>query len=1220
MAKGRAALQVFLVFPLIAHRYVAQWSLPAPMISLSFGQARFTRPSKPYAMKGKKICDANEAVATIAFKTNEICAIYPITPSSPMGETADALSAAGEKNIWGDVPQIVEMQSEGGAAGAVHGALQGGALTSTFTASQGLLLMIPNMYKIAGELLPTVFHIASRTVATHALSIFGDHSDVMACKPTGFAMLFAANAQEAMDFALMAQVAALKSRVPFLHVFDGFRTSHEILKLDEIPDEVIRAMMPEEAIRAFKSRALNPEHPHVAGTAQNPDVFFQAREAANVFYARVPELVKETMLQFAALTGRKYGLFDYVGHPQAERVLVLMGSGCGAVRETVDYLLAQGEKVGAVFVRLYAPFSAKDFLKVFPEQLRKIAVLDRTKEPGSQGEPLYQDVLTAWAESGRPMPQIVGGRYGLSSKEFNPAMVKAVFEELKKENPKKHFTIGIRDDVTFTSLDYDPDFELESSNINCLFYGLGSDGTVSANKNSIKIIGETTDHFVQGYFVYDSKKAGGMTISHLRFGKQAIHSTYLIRHADFLACHQFNFLYKFPLTDKLKKGGTFLLNAPYGKDEVWDKLPRHIQQGILDKDLTFYVINASKVARELQLGKRTNTILQTCFFAISGILERDEALRKIKDAIVKSYSHKGDAIVRMNFAAVDKALEYLQKVDYPREITSEIPLSPPVPPQAPEFVQKVTGVIIAGRGDELPVSAFPVDGVFPSGTTQWEKRDIADLVPDWDAALCTQCNKCVLICPHAAIRAKVYRNELLESAPASFKHLPAKGRPFLSTEESYTLQVSTEDCTGCHLCVEICPAVSKEDPTHKALDMVDKWQVVETEKIHWDFFEQLTYYDRSLLKPNVKGSQFFQPLMEFSGACAGCGETPYIKLATQLFGDRMIIANATGCSSIYGGNSPTTPYTTNSEGRGPAWANSLFEDNAEFGLGIHLAAAKKREKAHRLLSALRSRLPDGLYEQILANKERDETEKKAMDQLVERLKSVLAGLQEPQARDLLYLADYLKKKSVWIIGGDGWAYDIGFGGLDHVLASGANLNILVLDTEVYSNTGGQSSKATPVGAAAKFAISGKRTAKKDLGLMAISYGNVYVAQVALMAKDTQTIRAFQEAEAYEGVSLIIAYSNCIEHGYDMGDAVKHQHKAVETGYWPLYRFNPAKPAGSRFSLDSKGPVTDLEEFMKLEARFTRVARKDPALGEQLLERAKEDVAAKWERLEAVSGL
>ncbi len=1171
-------------------------------------------------MKGKIICDANEAVATIAFKTNEICAIYPITPSSPMGEKADALSAAGKKNIWGDVPRIIEMQSEGGAAGAVHGALQGGALTSTFTASQGLLLMIPNMYKIAGELLPTVFHIASRTVATHALSIFGDHSDTMACKPTGFAMLFGGNAQEAMDFALIAQVATLKSRVPFLNVFDGFRTSHEILKIDEIPDEVIKKMMPEEDINRFKARALNPENPHIAGTAQNPDVFFQAREAANKYYQQVPQIVKETMHAFAELTGRRYRLFDYAGHPEAERIIVLMGSGRGAAKETVEYLAARGEKVGAVFVRLYAPFSIPDFLAAVPETTRKIAVLDRTKETTSIGEPLYMDVVAAYVEAGVPMPKITGGRYGLSSKEFTPAMVKGVLDELKKENPANHFTIGIEDDVTFTSLPYDAGFEVENENISCMFYGLGSDGTVSANKNSIKIIGDTTDHFVQGYFVYDSKKAGGMTISHLRFGKKPIDATYLIRHADFLACHQFSFLLKHRITEKAKPGAVFLLNAPYGKNEIWEQLPRPIQEDIVQKNLRFYVIDATKVARQANLGKRTNTVLQTCFFAISGILPKEEAIQKIKEAIVKSYGHKGDAVVEMNFKAVDMALEHLHQVDYPKEISSQLALQPPVPEQAPEFVRNVIGKIIAGKGDELPVSAFSPDGTFPMATSQWEKRDIADLVPEWDAELCTQCNKCVLICPHAAIRAKVYRNEALEQAPRYFKHVPAKGRPFMSPTESYTVQVSTLDCTGCHLCVEICPAVSKENPEHKALEMVDKWSVVEQEKENWTFFNALDYYDRTALKPNLKGSQFYQPLMEFSGACAGCGETPYIKLATQLFGDRMIIANATGCSSIYGGNLPTTPYAVNKEGRGPAWANSLFEDNAEFGLGIKLAANKKREKAFRLLEALRKELTGDLYEQIINNREDSEEAKKIMDELIEELRKQLKNINREEARSLLYLADYLKKKSVWIIGGDGWAYDIGYGGLDHVLASGENVNILVLDTEVYSNTGGQASKATPIGAAAKFAVAGKRTSKKDLGLMAISYGNVYVAQVALMAKDTQTLKAFQEAEAYEGVSLIIAYSNCIEHGYDMGDAVTHQAKAVESGYWPLYRFNPAKPVGKRFALDSKAPSVDVEEFMKLEARFTRVARKDPDLGKKLLELAREDVGAKWDRIEAVAEL
>ena len=1171
-------------------------------------------------MKKQMICDANEAVAIVAFKTNEICAIYPITPSSPMGEKADAMSADHQKNIWGDIPRIIEMQSEGGAAGAVHGSLQGGALTSTFTASQGLLLMIPNMYKIAGELLPTVFHIASRTIATHALSIFGDHSDTMACKPTGFAMLFGGNPQEAMDFALITQVATLKSRVPFLNVFDGFRTSHEIAKIDIIPDDVIKKMMPEEEINKFKARSLNPDNPHIAGTAQNPDVFFQAREAANKYYEKVPGIVKDTMKEFAELTGREYNLFDYVGHPEAERIIVLMGSGQGAVKETVEFLAAKGEKIGAIFVRLYAPFFIEDFMAKVPKSVQKIAVLDRTKETTSVGEPLYMDIVTAYVESGNKIPKIVGGRYGLSSKEFNPAMVKGIFDELTKENPKNHFTIGINDDVTFTSLDYDPEFEVDNENISCMFYGLGSDGTVSANKNSIKIIGGTTDNYVQGYFVYDSKKAGGMTTSHLRFGKKPIDATYLIKHADFIACHQFNFLYKYDITSKTKQGATFLLNSPYSKDEVWDELPKHIQDDIVEKELKFYVIDASKVARDAKLGKRTNTILQTCFFSISGILEKDEAIQKIKDAIVKSYSHKGDAIVQMNFNAVDKSLENLYQVDYPKKITSSIEIMPPVSSKAPKFVQEITGVIIAGKGDELPVSAFPVDGVFPSGTTQWEKRDIADRVPEWDAELCTQCNKCVMVCPHAAIRAKVYENDILENSPEHFKHVAAKGRPFDSKTESYTIQVSNQDCTGCNLCAEICPAISKEVEGHKALDMIDKLLVVEQEKENWEFFNDLEYYERTDLKVNVKGAQFFQPLMEFSGACAGCGETPYIKLATQLFGDSMIIANATGCSSIYGGNLPTTPYTVNKEGKGPAWANSLFEDNAEFGLGIKLAASKKREKAYRLLEAIKNDIDSALYERIIANKETNEVEKKAMKNDVETLKNALKTIQTDDAKNLSYLVDYLKKKSMWIIGGDGWAYDIGFGGLDHVLASGENVNILVLDTEVYSNTGGQSSKATSIGAAAKFAMAGKRTPKKDLGLIAISYGNVYVASIASMAKDNQTLKAIQEAEAYDGVSIIIAYSNCIEHGYDMGDAVTQQSKAVDSGYWPLYRFNPDKPAGKRFALDSKGPIIDLEEFINGEARFTRVARKDKELGKHLVELAKEDIKAKWDRIEAVKNM
>ncbi len=1166
----------------------------------------------------KLICDANEAVARIAHKTNEVCAIYPITPASPMGEHVDVFSSEGEKNIWGNVPRIVEMQSEGGAAGAVHGSLQAGALTTTFTASQGLLLMIPNMYKIAGELLPSVIHVAARTVATHALSIFGDHSDVMATRQTGFSMLFGSSVQEAMDFALIAQVATLRTRVPFLNIFDGFRTSHEISKIDAIPDDIIKAMMPDDKIMEHKDRSLDPDHPVIRGTSQNPDVFFQAREAANPQYEKVPGVVKEVMDTFYKHTGRRYNLFDYVGHPEAERVIIIMGSGEGAVRETVETLVEQDEKIGALFVRLYRPFAMEYFLKQLPETVTKIAVLDRTKEPGSIGEPLYLDVVTAYVESQRIMPTIVGGRYGLSSKEFNPAMVKGIYDELLKEQPKNHFTIGINDDLGHTSLDYNPVFKTRKTTFNCMFYGLGSDGTVGANKNSIKIIGDTTDNYVQGYFVYDSKKAGAQTISHLRFGPQPIFSSYLINTADFIACHQFNFIEKYDILNHIKKGGTFLLNSPFSNDEIWDKLPRIMQEEIIENELNFYVVDATKVAHEAKLGKRTNTVLQTCFFAISGILPQEEAIEKIKNAIVKSYSHKGDKVVKMNFNAVDKSLEHLQKVTYPQKTTNDRGLKSIMSGEPDPFVKEVLGKILAGRGDELPVSYFPIDGTFPTGTTQYEKRGIADFIPIWDSQeLCTQCNKCVVICPHAAIRAKVVPNEILADAPASLKRSPAKGRPFTKETESYILQVSPEDCTGCDLCVAVCPAESKEIPDFKAINMRKKLENDVVENTHWDYFSKLPDYDRTALQiTNVKGSQFLEPLFEFSGACSGCGETPYIKLLTQLFGDSILIANATGCSSIYGGNLPTTPYKKNKEGRGPAWANSLFEDNAEFGFGMKLALSKKQEIAVGLLKSLEEKVGKELVEAILSNPEDDESQRKEKFKHLDELKEILSKHQDlPDAKKLMHLTEYLRKKAVWILGGDGWAYDIGYGGVDHVLASGEDINIMVLDTEVYSNTGGQTSKATPLGASAKFSVSGKRTGKKSLALQAVSYENVYVAQVALGAKDMQTLRAMEEAAAYPGPSLIVAYSHCGEHGYDLKEGAMHQERAVETGYWPLFRFDPSKPKGKKFKLDSKEPTKPLEEFMYMETRFTRVVKDDPKLGEELLKQAQEEVTTKWERLE-----
>jgi len=1170
----------------------------------------------------KIILDGNEAVARIAHKTNEICAIYPITPSSPMGEHAEAFSAKGMTNIFGDIPKIIEMQSEGGAAGAVHGSLQGGALTSTFTASQGLLLMIPNMYKIAGELLPTVFHIAARTVATHALSIFGDHSDVMATRQTGFGMLFGGTVQEAHDFALITQVATLKARIPFLNIFDGFRTSHEIQKIDGISDDVISKMMPLDKIMEHKERALNPKNPVIRGTSQNPDVFFQAREAANLFYKRTPTIVQETMDEFYKLTGRKYELFDYVGHPKAEEVIIIMGSGEGPIRETVETMVAEGKKVGALIVRLYRPFDIDYFINKLPKTVQKIAVMDRTKESGSIGEPLYLDVVSAFAESNRHMPTIIGGRYGLSSKEFNPTMVKAIFDNLNLDTPKNHFTVGIIDDVSKTSIPFDKFFNPKKSTFNCLFYGLGSDGTVSANKNSIKIIGDTTDHYTQGYFVYDSNKAGSQTVSHLRFGPDPIYSTYLINTADFVACHKFNFVDKYHITKKAKKGGTFLLNAPYSKDEIWEYLPTKMQKDIIDKELKFYVIDATKVAQEANLGRRTNTILQTCFFAISGILPKDEAIQRIKDAIVKSYSHKGDAVVQMNFNAVDKSLENLFEVNYPKYINSSKAFKSFVTNNATTFTKEVLAMSMAGKGDLLPVGVFMPDGTFPTGTSQYQKRDIADFIPVWDDAdLCTQCNKCSLICPHGAIRAKVVDKNIVTSFPETLKNVPAKGRPFDKETDKYVLQVSPYDCTGCNLCVEVCPAVSKEDENFKSINMHPKKEVVTIEATNWDHFIDLPDYDRKQLKTdNIKGSQFLQPLFEFSGACPGCGETPYIKLLTQLWGDNMVVANATGCSSIYGGNLPTTPYTTNKEGRGPAWANSLFEDNAEFGLGLKLALNSKQARAQKLLKLVAPEVGEELVSAILENEEKDETSKELQLQNIRKLDTILSTSTNKFAKELLKLSDNLSKKHLWVFGGDGWAYDIGYGGLDHILSSGENVNVLVMDTEVYSNTGGQTSKATPVGASAKFSIAGKKTAKKDLALQAVSYGSVYVAQVAMGAKDMQTIKAFKEAVAFDGPSIIIAYSHCIEHGYDMGMGAAHQQLAVETGYWPLFRFNPDNPKGKKFKLDSKAPVGNVEDFMYKEARFARVKKMDEKFANQLLLKAQNHVDDKWERLQIFSNL
>lgn len=1169
------------------------------------------------------IVDGNEAASYIAYKVNEVCAIYPITPASPMGEFVDLWSSQKKKNIWGVVPRVLEMQSEAGAAGVVHGSLQGGALTTPFTASQGLLLMIPNMFKIAGELNPAVFHIAARSIATHALSIFGDHSDVMACRTTGWAMLFGSSVQEAMDMSMIAHAATLKSRIPFLHIFDGFRTSHELSKIEVIPDEVIAQLISEKDIKAFRDRSLNPEHPKIRGTAQNPDVFFQAREACNSYYNKVSDIVAETMEEFGKLTGRQYKPFDYTGHPEAERVIILMGSGAGAVEEMTNHLTKEGEKVGFLNVHLFRPFDVAKFVGSIPKTVKQIAVLDRTKEPGAIGDPLYQDVLSAYVESrlNGQTPNIIGGRYGLSSKEFTPAMVKAIFDELAKAEPKNHFTIGINDDVTHTSLDYDPEISVEKDNFNSVFYGLGADGTVSANKNSIKIIGDTSDDYVQGYFVYDSKKAGAITISHLRFGKYPIHSTYLISLADFVACHQFNFIQKFDVLEMAKKGGTFLLNAPFTADEVWDELPEPMQRKIIDYKLKFYVIDASRVARDANLGTRLNTILQTCFFAISGILPQDEAIKRIKQAIEKTYSHKGEKIVQMNFNAVDQAIANLYEVKYPNEITSKEQISEGMTGDTPDFVKNVLGKIFAGKGDELPVSAFPVDGTFPTATTQYEKRNIASIVPAWDEALCTQCNKCMLICPHAAIRAKVYPKDLLKDAPKDFLHYPPIGKDFDKETEAYSLQVAVEDCTGCDLCVAVCPAISKEDENYKAINMVERTSVLEKERENWDFFLSLPDLDRSRIKiTNVKGSQFMQPLFEFSGACSGCGETPYIKLITQLYGEHMIVANATGCSSIYGGNLPSTPWAQTKEGRGPAWSNSLFEDNAEFGLGLRMAASKKREKAFALLEKLQPEIGDDLVASIQNANENEEAGLQAQLKHVKALREILKKIDGKEARELEMYSDDLIKKSVWIIGGDGWAYDIGYGGLDHVLASGEDVNVLVMDTEVYSNTGGQTSKATPIGASAKFSIAGKTIGKKDLALQAITYGNVYVAQIAMGAKDLHTVKAISEAASYPGPSLIIAYSHCGEHGYDLSKGAEQQALAVKSGYWPLFRFNPLAEKGKNFMLDSDEPSIPLTDYIYKESRYTRVIKQNKELAGQLLLQAEEDVKSKWNRIHAMMNL
>ena len=1163
--------------------------------------------------------DGNEAAAHVAHKTNEVIAIYPITPSSNMGEWADAWSAQGQKNIWGTVPLVVEMQSEGGAAGAVHGALQTGAMTTTFTASQGLLLMIPNMFKIAGELTSTVFHVSARAIAAHALSIYGDHSDIMAVRSTGWALLASNSVQEVMDLALIAQASTLHARVPFIHFFDGFRTSHELVKIEQLADEDIRAMIDDKLVMQHRSRGLSPERPVVRGTAQNPDVFFQGREAINPYYLAVPHIVQEQMDRFAGIVGRHYHLFDYVGAPDADRVIVIMGSGAETADQTVNHLVAQGEKVGLLKVRLFRPFSIEHFVAALPATARVVTAMDRTKEPGAAGEPLYMDVVTALAEAGMPM-RVLGGRYGLGSKEFTPAMVKAIFDNMASAAPKNHFTVGINDDVTHTSLAFDPNFDIEPANtVRALFFGLGADGTVGANHNSIRIIGTETPNSAQGFFVYDSKKSGSTTTSHLRFGPDAIRAPYLIQKANFIACHQWVFVERYPLLEKAANGAVFLLNSLYGPDEVWDQLPRPLQQTILDKNIQLYVIDAYKVAKDTGMGQRINTIMQTSFFAISGVLPRDEAIEKIKESIRHSYGRRGEAVVQQNFAAVDHTLSHLYKVDYPKMVTSTIEMPPVVPAEAPQFVQDVTAEIMANRGEELPVSAMPIDGTWPSATTQWEKRNIALEIPIWEPSLCIQCGKCALVCPHAAIRTKVYPPAALTDAPASYQSVDYKSRDLPGMK--YTVQVAPEDCTGCRLCVEACPAKDKSNPRRKAINMEPQPEHRFAERENWAFFEALPELDRTLIPLNtVKNSQLLQPLFEFSGACSGCGETPYVKLMSQLFGDRMVVANATGCSSIYGANLPTTPWAVNKEGRGPAWSNSLFEDNAEFGLGFRLTLDKQLEFAAELLDAHRDVIGDVLATEMLGADQSTEKGIAEQRERVATLKQTLTGHCEPWAVQLSSLADALVKRSVWIVGGDGWAYDIGYGGLDHVLASGRNVNVLVLDTQVYSNTGGQSSKATPRAAVARFAAAGKPLPKKDLGAIAMTYGTIYVAQVAMGASDQQTVRAFLEAEAYPGPSLIIAYSHCIAHGIDMSKGMNQQKLAVDSGHWPLYRFNPtlAEAGQNPLTLDSKAPKIPLRDYIYNETRYSMLVRSDEERAEMLLKLAQSDVDKRWKQYEMLA--
>jgi len=1169
--------------------------------------------------------DGNEAAAYVAYRTNEVCAIYPITPSSTMAELADEWASKGIKNIWGGIPDVMELQSEGGAAGTVHGALQTGSLTTTFTASQGLMLMLPNMYKIAGELTATVFHVAARSLAAQGLSIFGDHQDVMAARTTGFALLSSASVQEAHDFALIAQVATLKSRIPIVHFFDGFRTSHEVNKLELLSNEQIKSMLPDELVIAHRKRGLNPEHPFIRGTAQNPDVYFQGRETVNSFYNNMPAIVEEVMNDFAKMTGRKYDLFEYTGAADAERVIIIMGSGGETVTETVNALNAAGEKTGVIQVRLYRPFSLNHLLKVLPASVKSIAILDRTKESGACGEPMYQDVLAALVEALQQgklekLPKLIGGRYGLSSKEFTPAMVKAVYDELKKDKPKNNFTIGINDDVTFTSLDYDSSFTLDESEWRQgLFFGLGADGTVGANKNTIKIIGENTDLFAQGYFVYDSKKSGARTVSHLRFGPKPIRAPYLITKADFIGCHQFNFTEKVEMLQFAKEGATFLLNSPYSKDEVWNKLTGQVQKNIIEKKLKFYVIDATTVARDTGMNGRINTIMQTCYFALSGVLPREDAIEQIKKAIEKTYFKKGQKVIEQNFKAVDATLANMYEVNYPANVSAADHDLLTVSGKAPEFVKNVTAVMMADHGDQLPVSSMPIDGTYPSGTTQWEKRNVSDMVALWEPDLCIQCGNCAYVCPHSVIRAKFYHKDNLEKAPDGFKHAPINARGFPETQ--YSLQVYLEDCTGCNLCVEVCPVTDAANPSRKAINMSEKEPLLQTEKQNIEFFEGITWNDRSRIDfSTVHGAQFLEPLFEFSGACAGCGETPYLKLLSQLFGERLLVANATGCSSIYGGNLPTTPWTVNKEGRGPAWSNSLFEDNAEFGLGMRITADNQLEIAKQYLMELKEELGENTVNEILEAKQVLESELVAQQLRVQLLKEKLGTIKSSAAAHLLSVCDQFVRRSVWLVGGDGWAYDIGYGGLDHALASGKNIKILVLDTEVYSNTGGQSSKSTPTAATAKFAAGGKSGGKKDLAMQAISYGNVYVARVAFGANPQQTLLAMREAEAYDGPALILAYSHCIAHGYDMKNGLDQQDKAVACGHWPLLRYNPTlrKKNQNPFVLDSPRPTIGLKDYAYNELRYKVLTITHPDEADKLMKHAQELVNLKWKNYEELA--